>query len=80
MKEMFERLVRNKEEIESEEIKTVKMLVPMSFELKDGKCENEEDQALYEFLTQREDVIEETEEVNEANENPVVEEYSPITY
>lgn len=53
---VIEKLVVDKEEIVTEEIKTVKMLVPMSFELNDGMCEDEETQALYEFLTKREEV------------------------
>lgn len=55
-------LVKNKEEIVREEIKTVKMIVPFSFELVDGKCEDEETQALYDFLEARDDVIKEDEE------------------
>lgn len=65
MKAMFEKLVKNKEEIVMEEIKTVKMFVPLSFDLKDGKCEDEETQALYEFLIAREDVITEDENVED---------------
>ncbi len=68
MKELFEKLVKDKEEIVMEEVKTVKMLVPVSFELKDGKCADDETQALYDFLTERPDVTEE-----EVAEVPAVE-------
>tara|TARA_R110002096_G_scaffold93295_1_gene210572 strand:- start:211 stop:441 length:231 start_codon:yes stop_codon:yes gene_type:complete len=56
MLDSFKRLVVDKDEIVSEETKTVKMLVPMSFELVDGKCANEADQELYDFLAERDDV------------------------
>ena len=56
MLDSFKRLVVDKDEIVSEETKTVKMLVPMSFELVDGKCANEADQELYDFLAARDDV------------------------
>ncbi len=70
MRELFEKLVKDKEEIVMEEVKTVKMLVPFSFELKDGKCEDDETQALYDFLVERPDVIEEdAEEVEPVGEN-----------
>lgn len=74
MLDIIEQLVIDKNEIEMEEMTTVKMLVPFSFNLKDGKCEDEEVQKLYEFLTHREDVIEETETTEsletETIENP----------
>lgn len=64
MLESFKRLVKDKDEIVSEEVTTVKMLVPMSFELIDGKCFNEADQELYDFLAAREDVDAEEETEN----------------
>ncbi len=67
MKEIFEKLVKDKSEIETEEITTIKMLIPVSFKLIDGKCEDEETQALFDFLSDRDDVAEE--EVAEAEEN-----------
>ena len=56
MLEVIKGLVKDKEEIMTEEVKTVKMLVPMSFELKDGKCADDETQALFDFLSERDDV------------------------
>ncbi len=67
MKEIFEKLVKDKSEIVTEEIKTVKMLIPVSFKLIDGECEDEETQALFNFLSDRDDVVEE--EAAEAEEN-----------
>lgn len=58
-------LVKNKDEIVREETKTVKMIVPFSFDLVDGKCADEETQALYDFLEEREDVIKEEEELTD---------------
>lgn len=65
-------LVKNKEEIVREETKTVKMIVPFSFDLVDGKCVDEGVQGLYDFLDSRDDVIKENEEVEnkELTEQP----------
>lgn len=56
-------LVKNKEEIVREETKTVRLIVPFSFDLVDGKCVEEGVQELYDFLESRDDVIKENEEV-----------------
>lgn len=67
-------LVKNKEEIVTEEFKTVKMLVPMSFELVDGKCKDETEQTLYDFLCEREDVIQD-ETVEEQTDETLNQDY-----
>jgi hypothetical protein len=72
MLDLFKKLVKDKEEIVREEKTTVKMFVPLSFDLVDGKCVNAEDQDLFDFLEEREDVI--AEETPEAS---VIEE---VTY
>lgn len=72
MLDLFKKLVTDKEEIVREEKTTVKMFVPLSFELIDGKCANPDDQDLFDFLEERDDVI--TEDTPEAS---VIEE---VTY
>jgi len=67
MIEVFERLVIDKDEIVREDKRTVKMLVPFSFELVDGVCVNAEDQQYYDFLKERDDVIAEDEAATETN-------------
>lgn len=59
MVKVIEGLVKTGDEIVTEEITTVKMIVPMSFELKDGVCVNADEQELYDFLSKRNDVIQE---------------------
>lgn len=72
MLDSFKRLVKDKEEILTEEVRTVKMFVPLSFELKNGKCENQADQELYEFLQEREEVITEEEDNTPQLDNIII--------
>lgn len=58
-------LIKNKEEIVREETKTVRLIVPFSFDLVDGKCVDEGVQELYDFLESRDDVMKESEELTD---------------
>lgn len=61
----IKRLVTDREEIVREDTRTVKMFVPMAFELVNGKCVNPEDQELFDFLEERDDVLQEDTEEKE---------------
>ncbi len=72
MLEVIKTLVEDKNEIVTEEVKTVKMFVPFSFKLVDGKCSDDATQELYDFLCERPDVIEELEEEEIVKEEEVI--------